>query len=100
MGWQYHWAGTPWMSGATMCYWRSLVKKYPFPESKYGEDTNWLKSLPADVEILFHDYTDGFAATIHSGNTMCKEVNNMLNFTRLSTFEEDKIKERWAKELF
>jgi glycosyltransferase involved in cell wall biosynthesis len=52
--------------GATLCYWKDVWEENPFPEIQMGEDTAFVSKLQS---VLNHDYTDGFCALLHGGNT-------------------------------
>ena len=60
----------PWLSGATMGYRRSFWEKHPFKDINIGEDYDYIWNSGA--KIYAHDYTDGFIAILHAGNTTLK----------------------------
>jgi glycosyltransferase involved in cell wall biosynthesis len=60
----------PWLSGATMVYWKSFWEKHPFKDLQIGEDYDYIWNSGA--KIFAHDYTEGFCATLHAKNTTLK----------------------------
>lgn len=60
----------PWLSGATMAYRKSFWAAHPFKDIQIGEDYDYIWNNGA--RIYAHDYTDGFYAVLHAGNTTLK----------------------------
>lgn len=60
----------PWLAGATMAYRKSFWQDHPFKDIQIGEDYDYIWNTGA--KIYAHDYTDGFIATLHAGNTTLK----------------------------
>lgn len=69
-GWRYTYPrhARPWVAGGTMCYWRSVWERQPFPKVSQGEDTQFLWANRA-LRIHVLDRLDLYVATIHAGNT-------------------------------
>lgn len=65
----------PWLSGATMAYWRSFWQQHPFKDLQIGEDYDYIWNNGA--KIFAHDYTDGFYATLHARNTTLKPFEDV-----------------------
>jgi len=64
----------PWLSGATMAYWKSFWREHPFKDINIGEDYDYIWNNGA--KIYAHDYVDGFIATLHNANTTLKPFEN------------------------
>ena len=64
----------PWLSGATMAYWKSFWEKHPFKNINIGEDYDYIWNNGA--KIFAHDYSEGFVATLHNANTTLKPFEN------------------------
>ena len=64
----------PWLSGATMAYWKSFWEKHPFKDINIGEDYDYIWNSGA--KIYAHEYPNGFIATLHAGNTTLKPFEN------------------------
>lgn len=64
----------PWLSGATMAYWRKFWLAHPFKDLKIGEDYDFIWNNGA--KIFAHEYSDGFIATLHNANTTLKPFEN------------------------
>lgn len=64
----------PWLSGATMAYHKYFWKEHPFKDIQIGEDYDYIWNNNAT--IFAHNYTDGFCAILHSGNTTLKPFEN------------------------
>ncbi len=98
IAWRYNPNGKTWLSGATMCYWKKTWEKHPFPDKQIGEDTAWIKTMPAGLKIHRHDYIDGFLATIHPGNTAGKMTDDTAHYKKFGTFELEQLKKIWQAE--
>jgi glycosyltransferase involved in cell wall biosynthesis len=61
----------PWLSGATLAYWKSFWEKHPFKDMNLMEDDDYIRTSGALV--CAHDYYEGFIATLHPNNTSIKE---------------------------
>lgn len=57
----------PWLSGATLAYWKSFWLNHPFGDLQIGEDDNFVRNNGA--KIFAHNYFQGFIATAHANNT-------------------------------
>lgn len=66
--WQYTYPLHSNLHGATLCYWKEHAINYPFQTISEGEDSAFTKGK----KLFSHQYTDGFIATIHDGNTSKK----------------------------
>jgi glycosyltransferase involved in cell wall biosynthesis len=65
--------------GGTMAYRRTFWENHRFRNMQCGEDSFFCMGQ----KVLAHDFTDGFLATIHSGNTSPKNTANSM-WTNLS----------------
>lgn len=77
----------PWMGGATLCFWKNLWRNNPFQDININEEGVFLFGSPAGTKFIAHNYTEGFVATIHPGNTSKKIVEN-ARYRRLTEEEE------------
>lgn len=64
----------PFLMGATLAYKKSFWKEHPFKNISIGEDHDFIWNTGAG--IFAHDYTDGFCAILHSGNSTIKPFEN------------------------
>ncbi|WP_175470683.1 glycosyltransferase family 2 protein [Pedobacter hartonius] len=64
----------PWLSGATLAYWKSFWEKHPFKDMKIKEDDDFVRSSEANVYA--HNYYQGFIATLHAHNTSVKQFED------------------------
>ena len=64
----------PWLSGATLAYRKSFWEKHNFKDIHIGEDYDYIWNSGA--KIYAHDYSNGFIATLHAGNTTLKPFEN------------------------
>jgi len=64
----------PWLSGATLAYWKSFWQDHPFIDINVGEDYDYIWNTGA--KIFAHDYSEGFIATLHNANTTLKPFEN------------------------
>jgi len=64
----------PWLSGATLAYWKSFWEKHPFEDLQIKEDDKFVRS--AKAKVFAHDYYDGFIATLHPKNTSIKQFED------------------------
>lgn len=64
--------------GTSLCYWRNTWERVQFPDTSYGEDSEWLKrvkwqainSRPIDDDPpMHHNEQPRMIASIHGGNT-------------------------------
>ncbi len=87
----------PYVSGATMCFWKNVWRKTPFDDMSIGEDNKFLFGRNDAIKIVPHGYKDGFLATIHKNNTCPRPVHNAMNYRRLGIEEECIIRNRWDR---
>lgn len=59
-----------WLCGATIAFRKSLWEQYHFVNMQIGEDTDFIKNSRG--RVLAINYTEGFMAGIHGGNTSIK----------------------------
>ena len=64
----------PWLTGASLCYWKSFWKKHPFKNLQTEEDNDFVRYSGA--KIYAHDYFQGFIAILHANNTTIKDFEN------------------------
>jgi len=64
----------PWVSGATMAYRKSFWEKYQFKDIHIGEDYDFIWN--SGGKIYAHNYSSGFIAVLHAGNTTLKPFEN------------------------
>jgi glycosyltransferase involved in cell wall biosynthesis len=64
----------PWLSGATLAYWKSFWSKHPFKNLAIREDDNFVRN--SEAKIHAHDYYHGFIATLHPHNTSIKHFED------------------------
>ena len=81
----YEWIPKPheqtYLLGATLCYWRHVWERKPFPDTSHGEDSAFISN---NGRLFAHGYKEGFIATVHGGNTECHKALPLLtkiNFT-------------------
>jgi len=60
----------PFLMGATLVYHKQFWENHPFKDINIGEDHDFIWNQGAN--IYAHNYTDGFCAILHSGNTTIK----------------------------
>lgn len=67
----YLYSGTPiYMLGTSLCYWRSIWERKPFPEKNCGEDTEWQRHfIGHTVSSLYCKDNPRMIAHIHGANT-------------------------------
>lgn len=77
--WLYrHPAGTrPLMAGGTLLYRRSVWEASRFPETNVGEDSLFIRQIPADRFLAISD-TSIYIALLHAGNSTARNLNNPL----------------------
>jgi O-antigen biosynthesis protein len=63
---------SPWIFGATLCYWKSFWQDHPFADITAGEDTRFVRSANGTRIGLLED-NHFFVARIHNGNTCSKK---------------------------
>lgn len=90
----YHPAGSPWVTGATMCYRKEFWDANNFPPLQIGEDAGFCCKTK---NIVAHNYAEGFIATIHSANTSKKLLHNEANYRRCTDAEEIEIRKRYFR---
>jgi len=61
----------PWLSGATLCYYKSFWASHKFQNIQVGEDDAFVRS--AGTKVTNHNYYQGFISLIHNRNTSIKE---------------------------
>lgn len=81
--------GKPWLAGATLAYWKSFWRKYPFKELQIGEDYDYIWN--SGGKIYAHDHKDGFIATLHAGNTTLKLFENPVDKKHANPYMEVKF---------
>ena len=64
-----------WLAGNTLCYYKEVWRKHPFPNLNDGEDTRFVWSLPETAILALADHTF-YAATVHRNNTSPKRTND------------------------
>lgn len=80
---RYQYTGPdPMVIGATMCYYKKTWERVKFEHISKGEDHIFCKEVK---NIASHDYTDGFAAVLHGGNTASQD---QMIYMRKSTKNE------------
>ena len=98
IAYQYFHNSTPvsFLSGATLCYRKSYWERNNFQNIQIGEDSVFMYDRGRQLAKIFdHGYVDGFLASIHSGNTSPRQLDNGFNYRMLNDFERDKIVERF-----
>jgi glycosyltransferase involved in cell wall biosynthesis len=73
--WTYKDTTKPWLSGATMAYYKRFWELHPFRSIQIGEDHDYIWFNNAT--IFAHDYNDGFIAILHAHNTTLKPFENV-----------------------
>ena len=71
--------GSPWLYGATLCYRKSLWRRFPFPEISVGEDTRFVAAVagsPGAARIRTLAAPEMYVGLIHTGNTGPKRTND------------------------
>jgi glycosyltransferase involved in cell wall biosynthesis len=73
--WTYKDTTKPWLSGATMSYYKSFWESHPFRSIQVGEDHDYIWFNNAT--IYAHGYYEGFIAILHAHNTTVKPFENV-----------------------
>lgn len=96
--WEYKYgiSDKPFVLGATMVYWKETWRKHPFEHRNTGEDVKFQRARHEPINIVPHNFKEGFLATIHEGNT-CKRIVECVDYTRLEEEKEKEIKHLWEK---
>lgn len=82
---EYHYqGGQKAISGATMCYWRSLWDRNKFPDISQGEDAVFCSTV---LKIAYGDYQDSFIAIRHGANTSPVNFNGK-EFSEIPTLPQ------------
>ncbi len=63
--WRYSYPEHSNLHGATLCYYKEVAIKNPFPKISEGEDSAFTRGK----KLHSHGYIGGFTATTHGGNT-------------------------------
>jgi GT2 family glycosyltransferase len=73
--WRFTWPEgfRPWAAGCSLCFWKDLWAKSPFPEIAIGEDTRFVFS-PAVRRIAYVHESACIVGIIHRRNTAPKSV--------------------------
>jgi len=64
--------------GTSLCYWREVWQRNPFPDTSAGEDTLWLRTIRSEGQPFRPYFEAGkfceprMIASIHGGNTYAK----------------------------
>jgi glycosyltransferase involved in cell wall biosynthesis len=66
----------PWIAGGTLCYHKTLWRRFPFPNISQGEDTRFIWSIPPESVLNLTD-NDFYVATVHARNTSPKYTTDM-----------------------
>ena len=75
--WTYNYGtARPFVTGATMCYWRSFWERNKFQEIGCGEDVYFVYGdhLEEKPRVHAHEYIEGFLDAMHLGNTAVRQV--------------------------
>ena len=71
--------GSPWLYGATLCYRKSLWRRFPFPEISVGDDARFIAAVggsPGAARIRTLAAPEMYVGLIHPGNTEPKRTND------------------------
>jgi len=63
-------AGSQWLNGATLAYWKSFWQLHPFEDRQTAEDDKFVTKTGA--KVFAHDYIDGCVVILHQHNTTTK----------------------------
>lgn len=66
--WQYTAAHKTNCVGTSMCYWREVWRKKPFPPRNSGEDTLWMLNMHARQSVSSLGSAPRMVARVHGGN--------------------------------
>jgi glycosyltransferase involved in cell wall biosynthesis len=74
----------PWLSGATLAYYKDFWRRHPFRDLDIGEDYDFIWNSGA---IIFaYEYFNGFVATLHALNTTLKPFENPRHKKHAKTY--------------
>ncbi len=90
----------PFVTGATMCYWKKYWRGNPFQEIEKGEDVHFVYGTNSLVKpkVYAHGYIEGFLCSMHGGNTSQRDVwkENGKRYRRHSEEEMKVLKGLWG----